>query len=163
MVVHNSWSGWCSHISSPYCMSSLFFHFRGGWPLHSVQSIILHDPLELPTTCFAIFPLKISYRVFLSIPPLPRCGCCPELRPLMPFVVEQVRYNTKTSLPLYTERNKGYWLTPRKEMESVSQKRMNSCTWSEHWDKKQLISMNLMQVVYFMWKNRMKCCEPSRY
>jgi hypothetical protein len=45
------------------------------------------NPLEFPTTCFAIFFLKISCRVFLSVPPLYRCDRCPELHPLMPFVV----------------------------------------------------------------------------
>jgi hypothetical protein len=43
--------------------------------------------MQVPITYFTIFPLKISYRVFLSVPPLPRCDCCPELHPPMPFMV----------------------------------------------------------------------------
>jgi hypothetical protein len=34
-----------------------------------------------------IFETKISYKIFLSVPPLPRCDRCPELHPPMPFVV----------------------------------------------------------------------------
>jgi hypothetical protein len=34
-----------------------------------------------------MFPLQISYRVLLSVLPLPRCDRYPELHPPMPFVV----------------------------------------------------------------------------
>jgi hypothetical protein len=80
-------SGRCSHISGSYSVSDLFFRFGGGRPLHNVQSLILRNPLEVSTICFAIFTLKISYKVFLSVPPLPRCDRCPELHPPMLFAV----------------------------------------------------------------------------
>jgi hypothetical protein len=72
-------------------MLLLFPLWRGPTPpqspvLHS-SFFILRNPVEVPTTCFAIFPLKISYRVFLRVPPLPRCDFCPELHHSMPFVV----------------------------------------------------------------------------
>jgi hypothetical protein len=65
----------------------LFFHFRGGLSLHKFQFLILRNPLAVPTTCFAILPLKISCKFLLSIPSLSRCDRCPALHPSMPFVV----------------------------------------------------------------------------
>jgi hypothetical protein len=43
-----------------YSVHDLFFHLGGGLPLHKVHLFIFRNPLEAPTTCFAIFPLKIS-------------------------------------------------------------------------------------------------------
>jgi hypothetical protein len=48
-----------------------FFLFGGGLSLHKVQLLIIHNPLGVPTTCFAILPLKISCKFFLSVPSLP--------------------------------------------------------------------------------------------
>jgi hypothetical protein len=78
-VGHNSWSCRRFYISSSCSVSRLFFRFGGGRLLHNVQSIILRNPLEVPTIRFAIFTLNISYKAFLSVPPLPRCDRCPEL------------------------------------------------------------------------------------
>jgi hypothetical protein len=69
-------------------MCSSFFRFGVGRPLHNVHSTIPHNPLEVPTTCFAIFPLKISDMIFLSVPPFPRYNRCPELHPPLSFVVD---------------------------------------------------------------------------
>jgi hypothetical protein len=46
-----------------------------------------------------LFLLKISVRVFLSVPPLPRCDRCPELHPPMPFVVFTSFLRHNGSLP----------------------------------------------------------------
>jgi hypothetical protein len=74
-------------LPSSYPVHKLFFCFGGGLPLHKVQFLILRDPLGVPTTCFAILPLKISYNFLLSVPSLPRCDRCPALHRPMLFVV----------------------------------------------------------------------------
>jgi hypothetical protein len=85
---HNSWSGRCSPIFGfPYAVHDLFFRFGGARPLHTIQFQIRRNPLHIPTTCFAIFPLKTSYRVFLSVPSLSKCYRCPGLHPLMSIAV----------------------------------------------------------------------------
>jgi hypothetical protein len=75
------------------------FRLQRGRLLHNVQSVILRNLLEVPTTCFAIFPQELSYSVFLSVPPLPRCDRCPELHPLMLFVVVLSFLRHSSSLP----------------------------------------------------------------
>jgi hypothetical protein len=64
---------------------NLFFRY-GGLPLHTVHFLIPRNPLEVPTTCFAIFPPKISYGFLLGVPLLPRCDHCPVLHPSMVFI-----------------------------------------------------------------------------
>jgi hypothetical protein len=66
---------------------SSFFRFGGGRPLHSVQFLICCNLLEVSTTCFGIFSLRISYMSFLRVPPLPRSARFPGLHPSMPFMV----------------------------------------------------------------------------
>jgi hypothetical protein len=69
------------------CICSFFFRLGGGLPLHKVHFLIFRNPLDVSTTCFAIFRLKIAYSIFLSVPPLPTCDCRPEFHPPMSFVV----------------------------------------------------------------------------
>jgi hypothetical protein len=49
----------------------LFFRLGGGRPLHKVHFLIFRNPLGVPTICFAILPLKISYNFLLNVPPMP--------------------------------------------------------------------------------------------
>jgi hypothetical protein len=75
----------------------LFFRFGGGLPLHKVHFLTLRNPLDVPTTCSAIFPLKSSSDFFSIlrhscrlvpesfIPILPR-SCCLRPRFLKPFL-----------------------------------------------------------------------------
>jgi hypothetical protein len=82
----NSLSGRCSCLSSPSSLHNFFFRF-GGLPLHEVHFLILRNPLEVPTTCLAIFPPKISYGFSLGVSLLPTYDRCPALHPSMAFVV----------------------------------------------------------------------------
>jgi hypothetical protein len=68
----NSWSGQCSHLSGSYSVHYFFLCFGGGRHLHTLQILICKNPLDILTTCFTIFPPKISYGVLLGVPPLPR-------------------------------------------------------------------------------------------
>jgi hypothetical protein len=65
------------------CLLCFFFCFGGGLPLHKVHFLIFRNPLEIPTTYFAIFPQKVTSTVFLLISPLSRCNRCSDPRPLM--------------------------------------------------------------------------------
>jgi hypothetical protein len=47
-------------LSGSYPVHELFFRFGGGLPLHKVHFFILRNLLEVPTTRFATFPLKIE-------------------------------------------------------------------------------------------------------
>jgi hypothetical protein len=73
------------HIRFLFCLQ-LFLPFRR-WPT-SPQSPFPYsrNPLEVMTTWFAIFPLKISYGFLLGIPLLSRCDRCPALHPSMSFI-----------------------------------------------------------------------------
>jgi hypothetical protein len=83
---HNSWCGRCSHlVGSSYANALSFYRFGGSQPLHNIQSIIFCNPLEVLTTRFMIFPLKISQKVFLRVPPLSRCDCCTVSPPFNAF------------------------------------------------------------------------------
>jgi hypothetical protein len=55
-------SGWgrCFYITGSCCICSFFFRFGGGLPLYKVHFFILRNTVEVPTSFFATFPLKIS-------------------------------------------------------------------------------------------------------
>jgi hypothetical protein len=66
---------------------TIFFRFGGGLPLHKVHFLILRNLREVATTCFAIFPPKISYGNLLGVPPHLRCDRFKSYR------MEETRHN----------------------------------------------------------------------
>jgi hypothetical protein len=61
------------------CFRRLFFHFRGGQPLHNVQSFTSHSLTENLTTRFVTSILRVCLMVSLNVLSLPRH--CYDLTP----------------------------------------------------------------------------------
>jgi hypothetical protein len=83
-------------LPGSYPVHKLFFRFGGGRPLQKVNFLISRNPLGVPTTCFAILRLKISYKISIlgrscslapgSFIPVSLRSCCLRSRFLMPFL-----------------------------------------------------------------------------
>jgi hypothetical protein len=71
------------HFQLLFRVQFLFTFWRRSTP---TQVPLLRN-IQAISTCFVIFPPKISYGFLLGVPLLPRCDHCPTLHPLMAFVV----------------------------------------------------------------------------
>lgn len=71
----SSQSGWCSYIPGFCCVCSLFFHFGGGQPLQSVQSLPFHSSMENSTACFTTSSTMVFLKILPDVLALLRHSC----------------------------------------------------------------------------------------
>jgi hypothetical protein len=74
---------WQHYIYGSFSVSHLFFHFGGGRPLHTVQSLIFRSLMDILTICFATSSSIVFLKILPNVVLLPRCGFCLLLCPLM--------------------------------------------------------------------------------